>query len=223
MHQSNVPAGPASAPRTLRQLAMAVASALALLAPVPIASACPACRCGDPSWMLDGAGGTTSATWTLGLVVLGNRTTHGLESTGQAIELDRRASLLVGRSLAHGHSVTLTSHYVHRIVEDVSGGRTSTFAFGDLDLRGQFRLARGNTPLGFTTAGVSAALGIPTGPRLRDDDPYARIDVAERTRRQGERPSCRVLPAVDSAERPAARAERAIERSGRQPPRDQHT
>lgn len=176
MHQSNVPAGPASAPRTVRKLAMAVASVLALLAPVPIASACPACRCGDPSWMLDGAGGTTSATWTVGLVVLGNRTTHGLESTGQAFEFDRRASLLVGRSLAHGHSVTLTSHYVHRIVEDVSGGRTSTFAFGDLDLRGQFRLAQVNTPFGFTTAGVSAALGIPTGPRLRDDQ-HTIVDV----------------------------------------------
>ncbi len=156
--------------------ALTAAVVVTLLPQPRFAGACPACRCGDPSWMLDGTGGATSATWTAGLVLLGNRTTQGLESSGQAVERDRRASLLIGRSLSRGINITLTSHYVQRIVDDVSGGRISTFAFGDLDLRGQLRLLRATTPLGLATAGVSAGVGIPTGPRLRDDQ-NAIVDV----------------------------------------------
>jgi hypothetical protein len=82
--------------------------------------------------------------------------------------MDRRASLMVARSLGDAATLSLTGHYIQRIVDDISGGRTSTFSFGDLDVRGQVLLAHAVTPIGSLTTGVSIAAGLPTGPRLRD-------------------------------------------------------
>lgn len=153
--------------RVLRGLSLALI--LALAARPERAVACPACQCGDPSWSLDTADGSTSTALRAALVFRASRTTHGIESTGQAVELDRRVSLIGSRSYGRGNSLTLTVPYVHRILDDISGGRTSTFALGDLDLRTQVRLAQRTTPVGFVTMGVSAAAAVPSGARLRDD------------------------------------------------------
>ena len=133
------------------------------------ATACPACQCGDPSWSLDSAEGSTATALRAALVFRASRTTHGSEATGQAVEFDRRVSLLASRSFGRGNSLTLTVPYVHRVLDDISGGRTSTFALGDLDLRTQVRLAQRTTPLGFLTMGMSAAAAVPSGARLRDE------------------------------------------------------